>query len=285
MPIRALHAPRAFFFAALALALTGAVPVALPAQSIVGTVVDHESGGVLEGVELRLLDTADSVLVVTRSGAEGGFRLLAPSRGEWRIAAELLGYSRTLSDPITLDHDRVVDVQIRMAIEPVPIEEPLVVVGEVTYLNPDIQGFHRRRKESAGNGTFLFGEIIERRAGTRPTDLIRSVAGLRLMRQPSGQGQLIHMRNGCVPAVFIDGAQINRYQSSESVDDYVVSENIEGIEVYRGTQTAGRFYDRHGCGLVLIWTRRGTAVPTATKFDVKRVFVFIGLLAGFFVLR
>ncbi len=281
MPIRALHTPRALLFATLALAL----PLALPAQSVVGTVEDYGSGNALGGAELRLLDAADSVVATTRSGEDGRFRLTAPARGEWRVAAELIGYRRTVSAPIALDHDRVVDVQIRMTIEPVAMEEPLVVVGEVTYLNPDIQGFHQRRKESAGNGTFLFGDIIERRAGTRPTDLIRSVAGLRLMRQPSGQGQVIHMRNGCIPAVFIDGAQINRYRPNESIDDYVVSQNIEGIEVYRGTQTAGRFYDRHGCGVVLVWTRRGSAEPTGKEFDLKRVFVFLGLLAGFFVLR
>lgn len=65
------------------------------------------------------------------------------------------------------------------------------------------------------------------------------------------------MSTGCVPAIYIDGSHINRDRSL-ALDDYVASHTIEAVEVYRGGyHQVGRFNDPFGCGLILVWTRRG----------------------------
>jgi hypothetical protein len=236
-------------------------------------------------VQLQLLDESDRLGAGTVSGEDGRFRLVAPRHDIWRISASLIGYGRTVSEPLDLTDDRIVDVEIRMAVEPVAIEEPLVVVGEVRYLNADIEGFHRRRLADAGLGTFIYGEDLDRRAGTRPTDLVRSVSGIRLMRAPRGQGQIIHMRGGCIPSVFIDGMQINRYRPTETIDDYLDSQSIEGIEIYRGTQPGGRFFDRHGCGLVLVWTRTELHEPGSGLPWTRILAVLAGMTLFFFLVN
>lgn len=269
---------------ALGVILVVAGPRPLTAQAIVGQVIDHASGDPLDGVHVRLVDEDGREHASTYAADDGRFRIAAPRAGQWRIHAALVGYASVESRPMELDYDQTMVVEILMGVDPVPIDEPIVVTAERSYINADIEDFHRRRREGSGNGTFIHGEDVRRRLGARPTDLIRTIPGVTLMRTPQGQDQIIHMRAGCIPAVFIDGMQINRYNPTESIDTYLDVQSIEGIEVYRGSQPGGRFYDRRGCGLVLVWTRRGD-IDAGGSFSWARLFVALGIFVAIVGLR
>ncbi len=265
-------------------AATLAAPARAAAQAVVGQVTDHLSGEPLWNVNLRLVDADGQSHASTFSANNGRFLLVAPAPGTWRITAEVLGYGDVAGEPLELAENQTVAVEIRMAVTPIVLDDPIVVTAQRTYVNADIEGFHRRRVEGSGNGTFIHGDAVRRRLGSRPTDLVRTIPGLTLMRAPRGQDQIIHMRNGCIPAIFIDGMQINRYSPNESIDTYLDVQSIEGIEVYRGSQPAGRFFDRRGCGLVIIWTRRGEVEPGGS-FSLVRLAVAIGIFAALISMR
>lgn len=274
------------FLPALALAATAglAAPPTLAAQTVAGQVVDPGTGTGLAGVDLRLLDNENRIGASAFSDDSGHFHITAPVPGRWRIAGEFLGYGSARSNLLQLAEDETVRVQIRMAVEPVQIEEPVVVVGERAYGSPDIADFHRRRTqaERGGPGYFIHGDRIERAAGP-PTSLLNIVPGVTLAR--ASRGRIIRMRGGCVPALYVDGTHINAFSNAESLDTYVDVQSIEGIEVYRGAQQpGGRFFDRAGCGLVLVWTRRGEYDPDA-RFSWIRLLVGLGLAASLFLLR
>lgn len=294
------HSRAPALVAALLLGLVGAIAGWLPgtpvtplaAQAISGTVVDPEEGDPLSNVHLRLLGTGDRESAAVFSDDSGRFLLTAPAPGWWRIAADLLGYGTVRSEPLDLRAGDTLTVEVRMAVAPVEIEEPVVVRGRPSIMSLDITEFERRRRwgERSGLGHFIYGEEIDRGRPGRPTDLLRRVPGV-TVSGTSGYGQIVQMRGGCVPAIFIDGGQINsggqsgRFGGMASLDTYVDVASIEGIEVYRGAhQPGGRFVDRSGCGLVLVWTRRGEYDPEA-RFSWIRLLVGLGLVASLLLLR
>lgn len=279
MKTNARHIAPALAAVAVVLAAALAAPGALAGQSIQGRVIDPGTGAALPGVHLRLLDIEHRIAESTFSNDSGYFHITAPVPGQWRIAGELLGYGNARSELLQLAEEETVRVLIRMSVDPVRIQEPVVVVGEPVYGSPDIADFHRRRAraERGGPGHFIYGDVLARAAGP-PTFLLRTVPGVSIDRVR--RGQIVRMRGGCVPALYVDGTHINAFSNAESLDTYVDVQTIEGIEVYRGAQQpGGRFFDRGGCGLVLVWTQHGAHDP-ANPLDWKRVGIGFGLLLG-----
>lgn len=251
------------------------------AQTVTGTVLDPETEAPLSGVHVRLLDDAGDAVGATFTEGDGRFRLAAPGPGTWRLAAELLGRATITSAPLDLEDGGVVRVEIRMAVDAVRIEDPVVITAERSRPSHE---FHRRRlrSERSGFGHFIHGDDLDFTGG-RPTDLLRRVPGVRV-NVATGLGQVVTMRGGCVPAVFIDGMQINYHDRRESLDTYVDIASLEGIEVYKGPHSAGRFFDRSGCGVVLAWTKRGDA-ESGRPFSWTRLLVGLGLAVGLFLIR
>jgi hypothetical protein len=92
------------------------------------------------------------------------------------------------------------------------------------------------------------------------------------------------MGGGCIPAIFVDGMQLNRVNRNDSLDDYVSTLDIEGIEVYRGAASQlGAMYDPTGCGLVAVWTRRGEAVAGG-RLAWKKILITLGVVGALFLL-
>lgn len=257
------------------------------AQTISGRVMDDVSGNPLESVHVVILDDEGHNFGETFSNEAGGFRLVLPRSGDWVIAADLIGYGSVQSEPMEIGPDERVTVEIRMAVEAIPME-PVVVTGRVAHMNSDIQAFYDRaeRGRLSGLGRFVTREDIDRSAPLEPSDLLRTMPGIRVTRRATawGSGSSIQMSSGCVPAIFVDGTQINRFRASDDLDDFVAAYSIEGIEVYRGAgQQVGRFHDDRGCGLILVWTRRGTT--DGSPFTWTRFIIGASLLAGIFLLH
>jgi outer membrane cobalamin receptor len=128
-------------------------------------------------------------------------------------------------------------------------------------------------------------EDIERIRPIEATDLLRMTSGVRVVQGTFGRGRGLRMAGGtCIPALYIDGVQINRTNTDDSLDDFVAAQSIEGIEVYRGAQQVGRFFDQKGCGLVLVWTRRGAPDPEGGR-GWLRLAAGVALLGLIFFLR
>lgn len=257
------------------------------AQSVTGRVVNDVSGNPLEGVHIVLTDSTGHSFRETFSNQMGGFRLVIPRPGTWVVTANLIGYASVESEPLEIGADDRITLEIRMAVEAVPVD-PVVVTSRQSHMNADIQAFYDRveRGRLSGIGRFVTREDIERSVPSEPSDLLRTMPGVRVMRRATvyGSGSAIQMNTGCIPAIFVDGTQINRFRISDDLDDFVAAYAIEGIEVYRGAgQQVGRFYDDRGCGLILVWTRRGTMDGPA--FTWTRFLVGAGLVLGIFLLR
>lgn len=263
------------------------VPLGAAAQSIQGNVVVEADESPLEGVHLLLLDADGEQHGETLSDEEGWFVLPVPRSGEWIVAADLIGYGDMRSEPVEVGPAEQVQVRIRMAVEAVALE-PLVVTGRISYMNGDLQSFYDRmeRGRRSGLGDYISREDIENRGPFEPTDLFRGRAGIRTVRGRAGYGEGLRMAGNCIPAIFIDGTHINRFNPNDSLDDYVAVQSIEGVEIYRGSSSqVGRFHDPRGCGLVLVWTKRGIPEGEGKAFSWKRLVVGLALIGGLFLLK
>lgn len=268
----------------VAAAAASAAPRPLAAQVVVGIVIEHTTGDPMPDVAVQLLEPEGRAVATTLSDGDGRFRLAAPRAGVWRIAAERVGYGRAEADSLDVPERGTLNVEIRMAVQPVALDSAIIVTAESSFANAEIEGFHQRRVQGSGFGHFIYGEAIRRGSGGRPTDLLRSVPGVRINSNRYGTGSIIHMRAGCVPALFVDGMEINRFSSAESLDHYLSVQDIEGIEVYRGIPPGVRFFDRRGCGVVLVWTRRGEASGSGGSL-LARLLVALGLVAVIMAFR
>ncbi len=253
-------------------------------QFITGLVIDDTSEEPLDGVHLVLLDRDGVQRSETLSDSAGAFALTAPAPGDWTLSADIIGHAPVHSEPLGLGLGERISVEVRMAVAAVPLE-PIVVKGRAN-LSPDIREFYERRKkgERSGFGRYLTAADIDERRPMEATDLFYAIPGVRVVSGATGAGRSLRMTAGCIPAVFIDGMQINRFRANESIDDYLPVFSIEGIEVYRGAgYQVGRFVDPNGCGLVLIWTKRGEMDPGG-HFSWKKLAVGLGLVAAVFLI-
>lgn len=82
------------------LVLLGASPLA--AQTVRGTLVEQGSGRPIPGTFVTLLDAAGEQRAGALTDSIGRFLLQAPGAGSYTLRAERIGYSTTLSPPLTL---------------------------------------------------------------------------------------------------------------------------------------------------------------------------------------
>jgi hypothetical protein len=236
------------------------------AQNISGTVAEAETGRQLEGVRVSLVDPSGVATKHAVSQDDGRFAVLAPHPGPWVVTAELLGFQTITSEPVRVGAGEWVVLEITMAAEAIPLD-PIVVTARRSIGSPDIQRFYDRRDRASrtGIGHFLARTEIEQMSPNRPSDMLRSMSGVRVVRGPAGRGEGLRMAGGCIPAIYIDGIRINRVRLHDSIDDFVTVMDIEGIEVYRGPSSqVSQYHDPGGCGLVLVWTRAGDHDPDSS---------------------
>lgn len=244
--------------ASAGLSLLLMVPGSAAAQQLVGMVADRETDAGVEGAELVVRDSAGAVQGRAVSNEQGGFVIDLEEAGTFTLAVSRVGYQPFSFDSVTVGAGERVALQILLGVRAVPLE-PVVVSGRSRQRAPAIERFYERleRGRRFGSGHFFDRSDIEELHPGRVTDLLQRVAGVRVVPTRTGEGG-VRMRGGCIPALYIDGAHINRTDRNDSLDRYVSPLAIEGIEIYRSPATApAEYFDRNGCGVVLVWTRRG----------------------------
>ncbi|MFL5381784.1 MAG: carboxypeptidase regulatory-like domain-containing protein [Longimicrobiaceae bacterium] len=82
--------------------LLAALPAALAAQAVSGTVVDAQSGAPLPGALVSLVSSDGQARARALSDDAGRFSLRAPATGRYQLRAERIGYAAATSPPLEL---------------------------------------------------------------------------------------------------------------------------------------------------------------------------------------
>jgi carboxypeptidase family protein/TonB-dependent receptor-like protein len=191
----------------------------------------------------------------TRTDEKGRFTLGKLPMGEVEFTIRRIGY-----EPITLKRSipsTGLDSFTVMLAELPQVMDAMAVSSAERHRRQGIEEFYFRRAQGVAGAFFARDDFRDQRAST-PSDLLRSTPGVRLVRVPTGKGvrfpNTTGMRRGdCQPVVWLDG------QAAPGMElDDVPLNDIEGIELYRGTSTTPGQFWRAGasqCGAIVVWTR------------------------------
>ena len=258
---------------AAVLGLAAAMAETGHAQILRGRILEDGTGAPISNAHITLLIRNTQQIAAEADGdSVGRFRMLAPRPDTYDIRIDRIGYQPVAIDSFGIGEDREVVVEFRMALNAVPLE-PVRVLGNSRYDHTRLEDYYDRmeRMTRAGIGRFITREDVEATPTSYVSDLMRGhVPTLQVVGR---QRAVYFYRNGreCMPSLYIDGVLANRNQAV-GPDEFVSADLVEGIEVYRGlTQMPGEYVDLSGCGVILIWTRRG--FDEGRPFSWKRMLV------------
>lgn len=244
-----------------------AVSVEAQTTTLLGRVVSHGSNPEpIAGATVRVHTDREQVIV---SDARGRFVLRDIPAGRVDVSVEMIGY-HSRQEQISLQPGATSDVEIVLATQPVKLE-PLAVTARSEWLMRN--GFYERRYETGINGRYITSADIARRDPTFLTDLLRDMSGVKIHNAGIGRRVVRFNRTemrgltdrrpdnlpGCQPLLYLDGRQyIDSVERGwQRIDDFnvVTPAAIEAVEVYIGN--APPEFRNEGCGVILIWTKRG----------------------------
>jgi TonB-dependent starch-binding outer membrane protein SusC len=259
------------FLMVSALCLFAFLPGTAWAQTgtIVGTVVDAETGDPLPGANV-------AIIALQRGAAtdlDGRFEISNVPYGDYELSAQFIGFRRTVQR-ISLDQPRL-EVNLTLSTDLLGLDE-VVVVGYGT----------QQRRNIAGAISSLRPEAI-RDVPTPSIDnaLQGRVAGVQVVQNSGNPGAALTVRvrgatsitAGNEPLYVIDGIPVTQGnfsgidgtfggQGISSLSD-INPADIESIEVLKDASAAAIYGSRASNGVVLITTRRGREGAPQINFN------------------
>lgn len=226
------------------------VEVALdaPRSQAGGRVMEH---GGSRGIPDAVVAIAGSEVTAV-TGNDGTFMLPPVPAGDYQLVTRHVDHGER-TDSVRVEHGASVRYTIRLSSAAVAL--PAVDVDVRSPLLEE-RGFYDRRKRSGG--AFLTRASWQHRAPRTSSDVLRSVAGVRMVPRRSGGGNVVVDRGNCAFRYIVDGT---RTTESFQIDDLPL-EWIEALEVYRGTAgipgqfTASPGVPNASCGVIVVWTRQ-----------------------------
>ena len=212
-----------------------------------GRVVEHGTNRGISAAEVRVRGSD----VYAASGNDGSFDLRALPPGIHVLEVTHVAFQGR-QDSLRVTTDARLQLTIELAATVIALR-PIMVVMKSQYLQRN--GFYDR--DERGLGTHLSREDWEERLPRFATDVLRTIAGVRVIPRTNGVGYAVLDRGNCSFRYILDGTRVG---PTFELDDIPI-EMIEGIEIYRGTsQIPPQFMfppssARANCGVIVIWTR------------------------------
>jgi hypothetical protein len=227
---------------------------AMPAQgtgTLHGIVVDTS------GAPIRQADVGVVALKrLTKTDDQGRFTLARLPLGNLELSVRRLAYEPLKSTYHIAGTSDTVRLVLTSSVR---LLDGVYVTAAEMRRREQVEDFYRRL--TRGLGTYLTRADIEGRASGTPSDLLRTIPGLRLVRTRSGTGVRFPTtslsRRDCAPMIWIDGQRAPGLEIDE-----VTLTDIEGIEIYNGPSTTPvQFSQATGhvtCGTIVVWSRPPT---------------------------
>lgn len=212
---------------------------------VLGRVTEEDGSQGVSDVDITVMTSTPQHAI---SDGQGRFTLRDLEPGLVDVRFERLGYEPRTS-AVVIQPGRTVEIAATISTRPIPLDPIEVVAVRSRYLEQT--GFYERR--DGGWGNQISRQDFEDINPISTTDVFYTVPGVSV----SSAGEVISLRTtgfgqtGCVLQTYLDGV---------AVDDFDLNilppEQIEAVEVYQGLAVPIQ-YPQGGCGIVLVWTRRG----------------------------
>lgn len=250
------------------------------AQAVRGVVLDDATRAPVPGAVVVAVSPAGAAVATVATDSAGRFFAILPHPGSFTLRVARIGYqelSVTLAD---VRPGVELEVEIALAISAIALQ-PLRITGQREFNAMLMRGYYDRaaRRGGRADGRFLMREQLDRMVVSRTTDYLRSAPSVQLRPvSMGGRSQYpVFRRFGtqCEPAVYLNGNRI----SGQDIDTFVVPGTLEGIEIYNQDDEPAEYWDRSGCGVILMWSQSHTR--HGDRITWRRVLQFGGLVAGF----
>ncbi|HYC49849.1 MAG TPA: TonB-dependent receptor [Gemmatimonadaceae bacterium] len=193
---------------------------------------------------------------LTRTDDSGRFVLAEIQAGPVQLSVRRLSYEPRKINMVASVAGEPLRVVLKTNVA--LLEGVTVTAGEMRR-REQIEDFYRRM--TRGIGTYVTREDIDGRVSGTPSDMLRSVPGIRFVKVSSGRGirfpNTSLSRRDCAPMIWIDGQKAPGLE----IDDVTLTD-IEGIEIYNGPSTTPFQFSQgaasHTCGTIVIWSRPPT---------------------------
>ena len=222
----------------LLLALLLCLPTSLSAQtlgSILGRVVDAETGAPLQGVSVQVIGTARATL----TAADGRFLLVAVPPGERVLRFEQLGYRAVELERVAVRAGRPAELRIEMSAAPIALPGVEATADRIRLVEPNVSTTR--------------DIVVARELRELPIDRIEEAVEL----TPGVSGG--HFRGGRIgqEVHVIDGLEVkNQFESAaQGLGLELSPTSLEEVEVVTGG--FGAQYGSALSGVVSYVTRRG----------------------------
>jgi hypothetical protein len=236
------------------------------AISIRGTIASAATGRALAGAEVTIPELSRT----TRTGADGAFVLPGLPSGRYEVHARSVGFTPAVRAVATDQGDVS---QVSFALSPVVTELSGVDI-EARRGPPNNQSDFERRRASGVGGTFVTRRMLDARASSKLSDVLRTHAtGIRFPSRGMGGHAAASTRSDgsvdarrprdCYMQIILDGvrvfgpSQLSPITPPPDVDRYS-SESLESVEVYAGpAETPPEFAGADAtCGTIVLTSRR-----------------------------
>lgn len=193
--------------------------------------------------------------VATLTREDGQFSLDGLVPGTQTIEVRRLGYTPQ-EVAVELSSREPAKVSVIMA-DYVPTLATMRVTAQRDRGLSDV-GFTMRKR--SGQGYYLEGDEIQKRAAIHFSEVLRTIPGLRVTGTPGGSDFVVestrNAANGCVNYV-VDGSPWSSMFPGD-LDQYVRPDEVAAVEVYNGAGTPAQFQKagQGECATIVIWTVR-----------------------------
>jgi len=272
--------PRTGLIAALAIALAGfGIPTAASAQNgqVVGTVTSAGTGAPLGEVQVFVVEQNLGAL----SRADGRYLILNVPTGTYEVTARRIGYGE-VTETVQVPAGGTATVDFQMSTEALGLDE-IVVTGTA--------GASTRREIGSTISQINVADV--RDAPVQVSDMLQASApGLDVYGGgASGQGKVIRLRGANsaqlseMPIIYVDGVRIRstnlpdanppdrRGGRSGNVSvsplDQINPNDIERIEVIKGSAATTLYGTEAAGGVIQVFTKRGTGGAPVWTAEVQ----------------
>jgi len=223
------------------------------AGRLVGRVTDETGEAGIGDVDITIINRLTGRAVTNQQG-RFGLEGIAPGLAEIRFSR--LGYE-TRTSTIVIQPGRTKEIVAYMSTNPIPLDPIRVVAVRSEYLERN--GFYDRAVRNWGT---QFGPAdLQSLLPENLSDLIYYTPGVVIEggNLPGAPQKVMSRRRygeGCQLDVYVDQVR----QQPEWNFNEIPPMQVEAMEVYQGLDTPVQFQRRSsetGCGVVLIWTKRG----------------------------
>jgi hypothetical protein len=220
-------------------------------------VIDDVTDAPLPGVRVSILGDSTERL----TDANGRAVLVARRAGRIPVVLRRLGY---MPGSVMADQSASDTTRLTFAMSKVVQTLATVAVSEEALTNSSaLTGFDRRRRLGVGSSRYLTREDIERARPMRTSDVLNTIPSMYMMMDgtrpiPMNRRGTTMGSKGCAYQIGLDGHLMEGGFDMNTVDP----DEVFGVEVFNGPATIPLEYRSSrrssGCGLIMIWTRRGT---------------------------